>query len=195
MNLFQSSRRTIADAILDEVKKLPGGGCYLEAYVNGREQGYCLFNITHKVSFSQDRSCDNLVVYSGKHADFSGQGNVPYDGGAAVRAYYSDADVKAAAYDIHSWLMQGKQCSADPGENQTILHRDPDKRMTVNGWTTCLYSDTGHGWFWYGDNECRHNFRARTHGLHSVSPAIDELPVGVIHALQTFGVRIPAEYL
>lgn len=52
---------------------------HVEAYVNGREQGFCLNNYTsnRKVSFSEDRRSDSIVVYFGFGNDFSMQGNVP----------------------------------------------------------------------------------------------------------------------
>lgn len=56
---------------------------HVEAYSNGREQGYCIkgwsSTLTNNISisFSEHRSSDNIVIYFGESTDFSMQGNVP----------------------------------------------------------------------------------------------------------------------
>jgi hypothetical protein len=49
---------------------------YVEAFSNGREQGYSLTTFKRRVSFSENRNSDAIVVYFGKHCEF-GADNMP----------------------------------------------------------------------------------------------------------------------
>lgn len=63
----------VAQKVLNEVQEIGiskkiAENCYIEAYCNGREQGYCLHfrNPKHKIvsiMFSEYRRSDNIVVY------------------------------------------------------------------------------------------------------------------------------------
>jgi len=70
----------IAKKVLNAVNKLMPKelqkDCIVEAYANGREQGYnilCIIAFPYlQVSFSGNRNSDDIVVYSGKNFDLYG---------------------------------------------------------------------------------------------------------------------------
>lgn len=82
---IDTSRLVVAAKVLKAVRKaLPKDReerrLYLEAYSNGREQGYRLKVVEAgpremNISFSENRNSDNIVVYMGYN--FAMQGNVP----------------------------------------------------------------------------------------------------------------------
>lgn len=81
---------------------------HVEAYVNGREQGFCLNNYTsnRKVSFSENRNSDSIVVYHGFSSDFLMQGNTPSE--AVYRGasrYFAYNEYELAAQFIHDMLI------------------------------------------------------------------------------------------
>lgn len=57
----------------------PNTRFWIEAYSNGREQGYYLTNGHVGIAFSENRNSDSIVAYVGRSRDFSMQGNVPSD--------------------------------------------------------------------------------------------------------------------
>ena len=72
---------TCVKSILSAVENNDSHHITLEAYANCREQGYSLINWkglnnSKRVSFSEYRNSDNIVVYCGLHQDFT-SGNIP----------------------------------------------------------------------------------------------------------------------
>jgi len=70
-----------------------------EPYCNGREQGFSVSNWknNHKVSFSEFRNSDQIVVYFGKSTDFSMQGNTPSEEVYQNKKYFDCFKVEEAA--------------------------------------------------------------------------------------------------
>jgi len=85
-----------------KISKTVAHNCVVEAYANGREHGYSLYYwkdvavsranfrkffgngknsvplpLPKRVSFSENRNSDDIVLYFGKDCEFSMQGNVP----------------------------------------------------------------------------------------------------------------------
>lgn len=52
---------------------------YVQAYSNGREQGFAVVVQDLMLAFAEHRRSDAIVVYVGRLADFSAPGNVPSD--------------------------------------------------------------------------------------------------------------------
>ena len=80
------------------------GHIWVEAYSNGREQGFCLVNCDKevKIAFSENRNSDDLVVYVGKSSHFDGvgfdmQGNVPNEGVYANKKFFRYDQLDKAA--------------------------------------------------------------------------------------------------
>jgi len=84
--MINRRKMNVAEAVLAIVEGMTRDDVdlWLEAYCNGREQGYCLWNLSpgtsgKKVCFAEYRNSDSIVVYSGETSEFSMQGNVPTD--------------------------------------------------------------------------------------------------------------------
>lgn len=64
----------VADAVLAVVEALAPeelASCFwLEAYSNGREQGYVILSPDVAVAFSENRNSDDIVIYVGTPKDF-----------------------------------------------------------------------------------------------------------------------------
>lgn len=93
MKFFRSKKLDVAEQVLAYLGRMDAAyGLWLEPYVNGREIGYSLSNMTHKVSFSENRNSDDIVVYCGRQRDFSMQGNVPNEAIYVVAVYHQDPE-------------------------------------------------------------------------------------------------------
>ena len=106
MKFYQSRRADVAAAVLRSLESKDLPPMVVEGFVNGREQGLSLTNYHVRVSFSEDRSSDALVVYFGMSHDFSMQGNVLHQGAlsdAAMRKHYSYPE--DAADDIAEFII------------------------------------------------------------------------------------------
>jgi len=88
--------------------------CTVEAYSNGREQGYSIIcwsseNVVKmlRVCFSEYRNSDDIVVYCGKHSDFSMAGNVPNDEVYANKKFFkiSKLDKVKQAHDAAMFII------------------------------------------------------------------------------------------
>jgi hypothetical protein len=67
-------------SINKKMNKKMAKDCSVECLSNGREQGYSIvkfYNPALRVSFSENRKNNDIVVYAGKDVEFSMQGNVP----------------------------------------------------------------------------------------------------------------------
>jgi hypothetical protein len=58
--------------------------CHVESYSNCREQGYSIIGYPNsskgiRVSFSECRNSDQIVVYTGSYLEFQIAGNIPSD--------------------------------------------------------------------------------------------------------------------
>lgn len=86
-------------------------GCVLmEAYVNGREQGFSIHYGSYKVSFSENRNSDNIVVYAGLSYKFSMQGNVPDETIYRDSKFFNENDYeKAAIYCLEQLQLKEKE--------------------------------------------------------------------------------------
>lgn len=111
--MIVSGKMEMARKTVDRVGKLTGAvEISLEAYANGREQGYTLANFhiepIKRVAFSEDRTSDNIAVYAGVYLDFSMQGNVPNDKIFKKVKYFRYDQVGVAAQYIAEYLMGGE---------------------------------------------------------------------------------------
>jgi hypothetical protein len=70
---------------------------WVEPYQNGREHGYCLAGGEKRVTFSENRNSDSIVVYVGGKYDFGMQGNTPSEVVYQNRKFFDFEDYKAAA--------------------------------------------------------------------------------------------------
>jgi len=77
---------------------------YVEQYNNGREQGYCIrhYETRFNICFSQYRTNDNVVVYSGHDFD-NINGNIPSDLAYEECVFYATA--RGAAGHLFKKLM------------------------------------------------------------------------------------------
>jgi len=105
-----------------------GDGCYCEAYSNGREQGLHIYGTKGRVSFSENRNSDSIVVYAAPRGDFGYHfdmaGNVPRDGPAWENRRYFDYDqVAEAARYIISQIVDDEP--DDDVSDFTVHPRDP----------------------------------------------------------------------
>jgi hypothetical protein len=79
----------------------------VEPYINGRECGWSLakFGETHtpKVSFSENRSSDEIVVYSGRMQDFK-DGNIPQEHIYKAAKYFEAVEIWQAVDRIINHL-------------------------------------------------------------------------------------------
>ena len=66
-----------AFAVLELLEPISPDSWWLETYCNGREQGFNIWvsGLDRRVSFSRDRSSDDITVYTGRYQDFGGAGN------------------------------------------------------------------------------------------------------------------------
>lgn len=90
-----------------------------EPYLNGRESGFSITNFAAKempkVSFSENRNSDQIVVYTGKSSDFSMQGNTPGEQAYKNANYFGAFDYVRAAHTVlehlgvESWLPVGTE--------------------------------------------------------------------------------------
>lgn len=60
----------------------------IEAYSNGREQGFALFLYKKKIAFSENRNSDDLVVYVGLQNEFDMAGNIPNERVYRIAKYF-----------------------------------------------------------------------------------------------------------
>lgn len=99
---------SVAEAVVCLVESImhPDKELLLEAYANCREQGYCLWNLEarKKVSFSENRNSDSIVVYSGKMELFSMQGNIPSEEAYERKLFFEYNEHYKAAEWIVAYL-------------------------------------------------------------------------------------------
>ena len=105
--------RKVLSAVNQIMPKKLQKECVVEAYMNGREVGYSVWSSKHlpavRVSFSENRNSDDIVVYAGISGDFSMQGNVPSDEIYKNAHYFAYDKVEDAAKFIATFLsVDGK---------------------------------------------------------------------------------------
>jgi hypothetical protein len=103
------SKMILANAILSLVDyRMPDAmrdQVWVEAYANGREQGYHLATTSSRcVSFSEGRNHDGIVIYRGTTLDFSMQGNTPNDRAYRDKIAFDRNKVAHAADAIIEYL-------------------------------------------------------------------------------------------
>lgn len=121
MQLVESTKQLVAREILRLLAPHPGPGLHVEAFVNGREQGYSVTNFVHKASFAVDRSSDTIVVQFGTAGDFSMQGNVLRDSRVFGKREYFDTPAEAAENIAVFFKMRPSSIEAeDPETGNTV---------------------------------------------------------------------------
>jgi hypothetical protein len=85
--------------------------CSVEAYQNGRESGYSIVqycNPALKVSFSENRNSDDIVVYAGEDQEFNMGGNIPSEKIYHQAKYFRYDKIDEAAQFIVDFFTQEK---------------------------------------------------------------------------------------
>lgn len=102
--------KKVLNAINKQIPNEMAKNCTVEAYSNGREQGYCIWYHPSlpflKVSFSENRNSDEIVVYKGKDIEFSLQGNLPSEEIYQNRKYFRYNEINATAKYIIDFFKQ-----------------------------------------------------------------------------------------
>lgn len=116
-------------------------------------------------------------------------------------ATLGSGDIFLPPQDTDFYQMLAVALSNGAERPEAALPSDPgevyDRSETINHWRTDYNTATGHGRFWYAAQQRPHlisTFRVKDGRLTSVRIVVDELPVGVITALNAFGVVVPDEY-
>ena len=113
---FKVAKKVLA-SVNKKMEKHVAETCCVESYANGREQGYSIvqFGILvpkglslRKVSFSENRNSDDIVIYSGKDSQFSMQGNVANEEIYQARKYFRYDKVDEAAQFIVDFFAEGE---------------------------------------------------------------------------------------
>lgn len=115
---------TVAKRVLGFVK-LPEGA-KVKRYDNCREQGYCIRLGDFAVSFSEHRSSDHVVVYSGEGFDSKG---VPTDEAAERATFFRPQHEEAAATCINGML------AVHAAQKQRPRVPPLEAKVTINGFT------------------------------------------------------------
>jgi hypothetical protein len=113
--MIDSTKMQPAQDVLTHVEKLSGkrNAFHLEAYANGREQGYAIANFDStlpkypRVAFAEYRNSDQIVVYFGTYHDFDMQGNTPSDKVYHDARFFAHDDARGAAKFIVKYLKTG----------------------------------------------------------------------------------------
>ena len=103
--MIDYGKMAVANSVLAEIEKQAGAlSLYLEAYSNGREQGYSVWSTDNnrRVAFSEYRNADFIVVYPGVYSDFAMQGNVPNKPAYQWQQGFNAGDYKGAA----KWIVE-----------------------------------------------------------------------------------------
>ena len=123
MSIRFKSNFVVAKKVLAQVNKKiskdVAKDCSIEVYANGEEQGYCIFS-THirkntkeiysplRVSFSEYRNSDDIVIYAGNSYDFKPSGNIPNENVYRQGKFFRYGDNENAAQFIVNFLTLGK---------------------------------------------------------------------------------------
>jgi hypothetical protein len=107
--MITGEKMNLAKRILAQVEKFSGETeLHLEAYANGREQGFSVANFNtdkvKRVAFSEYRNTDQIVVYWGVYSDFSNAGNCPNAEIYKNANFFGDNDIVGAARFIAEYL-------------------------------------------------------------------------------------------
>jgi len=117
MQLRASGNLAAAQKVLTLVKRkakvIPSdvGHWWIEAYSNGREQGFCITGwrsdcATLSLSFSEARSSDSIVVYVGEGFE---QGNVPSEDAYQNAKYFGFGEYEKAAAYVVKCMKKGRR--------------------------------------------------------------------------------------
>ncbi len=85
-----------------------------ENYINGRERGYSLqaniigISDVRKVSFSEYRNTDQIVIYFGESMEFENGTNVPHEHIYRNAKFLAPDQIEEAAAFIFGWLVLGR---------------------------------------------------------------------------------------
>lgn len=113
---FMIAKKVLAQ-INKKMEKHVSETCSIEAYANGREQGYSIVQFAslvpkglsmRKVSFSENRNSDDIVVYAGKDSEFNMQGNVPGESVWQNRKFFRYDKVEEAAQFVVDFFTEGE---------------------------------------------------------------------------------------
>ena len=82
--------------------------CSVEAYSNCREQGFSIVKYQNpsclRVSFSENRNSDDIVVYAGKDCEFQIRGNIPNEEIYKQAKYFRYDKITEAAQFIANYF-------------------------------------------------------------------------------------------
>lgn len=106
--MITSERMEIANRVLVGLIQVSNdANLYLEAYSNGREQGYNITNMlnSRRVSFGEYRNADIIAIYCGMYSDFSMQGNAPNEQVYHNARFFELTDIEGTAQAIYNYLL------------------------------------------------------------------------------------------
>ena len=120
MSIRINNNLKVAQKVLAQVNKKMekhvSETCCVEAYANGREQGISIAQFgqlvpkglsLRKVSFSENRNSDDIVIYFGDDRKFNLSGNVPNDEIYHQAKYFRYDKVDEAAQFIVDFFAEG----------------------------------------------------------------------------------------
>ena len=115
MSIKLKQNLLVAKKVLAQVNKLiskeVAKDCSVECYSNCREQGYSIVqycNPALKVSFSENRNSDDIVIYAGEDREFDMGGNIPSEKIYKEAKYFRYDKVEEAAQFIVDFFTKGK---------------------------------------------------------------------------------------
>lgn len=121
MSKIPSEKLDLAGTILSAVERRLSTEVahwhYVQAYSNGREQGYYIGGGDKVVAFSEFRNSDSIVVYVGERGTFSMQGNVPSDEAYDNKTFFPWNGEKEAAEFIVPILQENYRIWQERIEN------------------------------------------------------------------------------
>jgi len=114
---FKVAKKVLA-VVNKKMEQHVANDCSVEAYCNGREQGYCISQFCtqltfpslriRKVSFSENRNNDDIVVYFGESHKFAMGGNIPSEKVYHNAKYFRYDKIDEAAQFIVDFFAEGE---------------------------------------------------------------------------------------
>lgn len=83
---------------------------WVEGFVNGREQGYCIRALNYSISFGRNKTSDHVVVYHSRSGEIFVPNNIPKNDMDWNGEYFMEVD-RAAHYIIN--LMKAHAARLD----------------------------------------------------------------------------------
>lgn len=107
--------KKVLDAVNKKMSKDVAKDCNVEAYANGREQGYSIVGLffngdkgvkCKRVCFSENRNSDMIVVYHGENHDFDVSSNIPNGDTYHNRKFFEPGNYDGAANFIVGFISE-----------------------------------------------------------------------------------------